>query len=125
MCDSHALFIIKSASNTQDKTTHYLVLLNFFNFLYQQRPVLMMRTATVNQKWLLMLFRYGHHCKVYLYANLAKQVKPLIRSTLGGFPFVRTGLPGHYLTSQLANEIGFFQRAFPEKPSPLCILFRI
>ena len=28
-------------------------------------------------------------------------------------------------TSQLANEIGFFQRVVAEKPSPSCILFRI
>ena len=33
--------------------------------------------------------------------------------------------PDHYLTSQFAYEIGFFQRVFAEKPSPLCILFRI
>ena len=33
--------------------------------------------------------------------------------------------PDHYLTSQFANEIGFFQRVFAEKPSPSCILFRI
>ena len=63
-----------------------------------------MRTATVNQKWLLILFRYGHHCKAYLYANLAKQVKPLIHSTLRRFPFVRTGRPDHCRTSQLANK---------------------
>ena len=55
----------------------------------------------------------------------AKQVKPLIRSTLGLFPFVRTGRPDHYRTSQLANELGFFPGVFPEKPSPSCILFRI
>ena len=87
----------------------------------------MMRTATVNRKWLLILFRYGHHCKAYLYANLAsaEQVKPLIRSTLGLFPFVRTDRPDHYRTSQLANELGFFPGVFPEKPSPSCILFRI
>ena len=66
----------------------------------------------MNQKWLLILFRYGHHCKAYLYANLAKQVKPLIRSTLGRFPFVRTVWPNHCLTSQLANEIGFFKELF-------------
>ena len=28
-------------------------------------------------------------------------------------------------TSQLANEIGFFERGFAEKPSPSCIPFRI
>ena len=28
-------------------------------------------------------------------------------------------------TSQLANEIGFFERVFAEKPSPSCILFKI
>ena len=44
---------------------------------------------------------------------------------LGRFPFVRTGWPDLYLTSQLANEIGFFQRVLAEKSSPSCILFRI
>ena len=71
------LYQKKNSLKHSRQTTHYLVLLICFNFLYQQRPVLMMRTATVNQKWLLILFRYGHHCKAYLYANLAKQVKPL------------------------------------------------
>ena len=44
---------------------------------------------------------------------------------LGRFPFVRTGRLDHCQISQVANEIGFFQRVFDEKPSPLCILFRI
>ena len=44
---------------------------------------------------------------------------------LGHFPFVRTGRLDHCRTSQLANEIGFFQRVFAEKPSPWCILFTI
>ena len=43
----------------------------------------------------------------------------------GRFPFVRTGRPDHCWTSQLASEIGFFQRVFAEKPSPSCIVFRI
>ena len=30
--------------------------------------------------------------------------------------------PDHYLTSQFANEIGFFQRVFAEKPSPSCVV---
>ena len=98
----------KNSLKHSRQTTHYLVLLIFFNFLYQQRPVLMMRTATVNQKWLLILFRYGQHCRAYLYANLAKQVKPLIHSTLGRFPFVRTGRPNHCRTSQLANKNRLF-----------------
>ena len=44
---------------------------------------------------------------------------------LGRFPFVRTGWLDHCRTSQFANEIGFFQRVFAEKPSPWCILFTI
>ena len=44
---------------------------------------------------------------------------------LGRFPFVATGQPDLCRTSELANEIGFFQRFFAEKLSPLCILFRI
>ena len=36
-----------------------------------------------------------------------------------------TGRPDHCRTSQLANEIGYFQRVFAEKSYPLCILSRI
>ena len=41
------------------------------------------------------------------------------KTVLGCFPFVRTSLPDHCWASQLANEIGFFQKVFAEKPSPL------
>ena len=93
----------KNSLKHSRQTTHYLVLLICFNFLYQQRPVLMMRTATVNQKWLLILFRYGHHCKAYLYANLAKQVKPLKATVNQSFSLISHVLQGGSETSELVR----------------------
>jgi len=54
-----------------------------------------------------------------------KQEQSSVKVNKGLFSFVRTGKLDHCRTSQLANEIGFFQRVFAEKPSPLCILFWI
>ena len=43
----------------------------------------------------------------------------------GRSPFVRTGWPDHCRTSQLANEIGFFQGFLLKNYLLLCTLFRI
>ena len=41
------------------------------------------------------------------------------------FRIVRTDRPGHGWSSHFDNEIGFFQEIFAEKPTPLCLEFRI
>ena len=68
------------------------------------------------------------NCLISLFVELAwTQVSyfPILFLNLGRFPFVKTGRLDHCLTSHLANEIGFSQEFFSEKPSPSCIMFRI
>ena len=65
-------------------------------------------------------------CKYYACNEwFNKQEQPSVKFNKGLFPFVRTGQLDHCRTSQLADEIGFLQRVFAEKPSPLHTLFRI
>ena len=68
------------------------------------------------------------NCLISLFVELAwTQVSyfRILFLNLGRFPFVKTGRLDHCLTSHLANEIGFSQEFFSEKPSPSCIMFRI
>ena len=65
-------------------------------------------------------------CTYYACNKLfSKQEQSSVKVNKGLFPFPRTGQLDHCRTSQLADEIGFLQRVFAEKPSPLCTLFRI
>ena len=59
----------------------------------------------------------------YTKTSLKKWV--LAASNLGRFPKVRTSRPDHGWSSHFDKRNKLFSRDFAEKPSPLCLLFRI